>query len=78
MSNTVSVGIYQTSSNASCRNIAVETNCSLVIVEDLEQLKKYTQQWEEITHLKYIVLLDKKAEIPPNPLPKGKKILRWN
>jgi len=51
------VGVYTTNSPEACQYVAENSDCSLVVVENNEQLEKYLAQLQNLPKLKKIVVI---------------------
>lgn len=49
------VGIYSTNNADSCKYVALNSQCNVIVVENNQQLKKILQVWDDLPDLKAVV-----------------------
>ena len=62
----VVVPIYPTLSDSTVKYILNNSECSVVIVENKGLLQKIRGQWDELPHVKHVIVIDDFGDLPEN------------
>eukprot|EP00828_Plagiopyla_frontata_P010596 TRINITY_DN1568_c0_g1_i3.p1 TRINITY_DN1568_c0_g1~~TRINITY_DN1568_c0_g1_i3.p1 ORF type:complete len:526 (+),score=46.91 TRINITY_DN1568_c0_g1_i3:136-1578(+) len=70
--NMVPAGIYNTSTKDICKYIAEHSEAALILVDNIQQLKKYLEIIDDLPQIKYLILMNE--YIPSSILPPNSKV----
>ena len=74
--NCISSGVYPTNNAEACLYQAEHSKCELVVVDSIDQLKKYHVNWVKLPKIKGIVVYN--IDSIPAPYANEKKIFTWD